>query len=188
MTGAPALRFTLDRMADGGIHDQLGGGFHRYATDAALARPALRADALRQRPARPGVPARLGGARATTRDREVAIEVLDYMLRELTTDDGAFAASQDADTEGIEGLTFTWRAAEVREVLGDAAPAFTAAYGVTDDGNWEGVTILSRVSRARRCRSGEAATRRGRARGCWRAGRRGRSRPATTRRSRPGTG
>ncbi|MEO7474936.1 MAG: thioredoxin domain-containing protein, partial [Gemmatimonadales bacterium] len=49
---------------------------------------------------------------------------------------------------GIEGLTFTWRAAEVREVLGDAAPAFTAAYGVTDDGNWEGVTILSRVTPA----------------------------------------
>ncbi len=79
------------------------------------------------------------------RYREVAIEVLDYLLRELTTEDGAFAASQDADTEGIEGLTFTWRAAEIREVLGDGAPAFTAAYGVTDDGNWEGVTILSRV-------------------------------------------
>ena len=61
-----ALRFTLDRMADGGIHDQLGGGFHRYATDARVARPALRADALRQRPARPGLPPRLGGARAAT--------------------------------------------------------------------------------------------------------------------------
>ena len=77
--------------------------------------------------------------------REVAVGVLDYLLRELATDEGAFAASQDADTEGIEGLTFTWRAAEVREVLGDAAPAFTAAYGVTDDGNWEGVSILSRI-------------------------------------------
>jgi uncharacterized protein YyaL (SSP411 family) len=78
-------------------------------------------------------------------DREVAVGVLEYLLRELRTEDGAFASSQDADTEGIEGLTFTWRASEIREVLGDLAPAFTAAYGVTEDGNWEGVTILSRV-------------------------------------------
>ena len=56
------------------------------------------------------------------RYRAVATGTLDYMLRELTTDDGAFAASQDADTDGIEGLTFTWRAPEIREVLGDAAP------------------------------------------------------------------
>jgi uncharacterized protein YyaL (SSP411 family) len=67
------------------------------------------------------------------------------MIRELTTDDGAFAASQDADTDGIEGLTFTWRAAEIRDVLGEDSRLFEAAYGVTDEGNWEGVTILSRV-------------------------------------------
>jgi len=79
------------------------------------------------------------------RYRDVAIRTLEYMLRELARDDGAFAASQDADTDGIEGLTFTWRSAEIREVLGDAAPAFEAAYGVTVDGNWEGVTIVSRV-------------------------------------------
>jgi hypothetical protein len=143
----PMVALTLDRMADGGIRDQLGGGFHRYATDAhwlvphfeqmlydnaQLARVYLHAWSM------------LGEERGA-RYRDVAIGALEYMLRELTTDDGAFAASQDADTDGIEGLTFTWRAAEVREVLGDAAPAFTAAYGVTDDGNWEGVTILSRV-------------------------------------------
>src|SRR4029077_17396490 len=58
---------------------------------------------------------------------------------------GAFAASQDADTDGIEGLTFTWRAAEIREGLGDATDASATAYGVTAEGNWEGVTILSRV-------------------------------------------
>ena len=137
-------RFTLDKMADGGIHDQLGGGFHRYATDAIwlvphfeqmlydnaqLARVYLHAWAL------------TGDARF----REVAEGALDYMLRELTTADGAFAASQDADTDGVEGLTFTWTAAEIREVLGADAAPFLAAYGVTDDGNWEGTTILSRV-------------------------------------------
>ncbi|MEX2184691.1 MAG: thioredoxin domain-containing protein [Chloroflexota bacterium] len=143
-------RFTLDRMADGGIRDQLGGGFHRYATDAhwlvphfeqmlydnaQLARVYLHAWATFGEDGADGA-----------RYRDVARGTLDYMIRELTTADGAFAASQDADTEGIEGLTFTWRAAEIREILGDAAPAFTAAYGVTDDGNWEGVTILSRVT------------------------------------------
>jgi hypothetical protein len=138
------VRFTLDKMADGGIHDQLGGGFHRYSTDqvwlvphfeqmlydnAQLARVYIHAWAL------------TGDARY----RAVAMGTLDYMIRELTTADGAFAASQDADTEGVEGLTFVWSAAEIREVLGDDAEPFMAAYGVTDDGNWEGRTILSRV-------------------------------------------
>ena len=141
---------TADRTAiarqDGrrGIRDQLGGGFHRYATDAVwlvphfeqmlydnaqLARTYLHAWALT-------------GER---RYREVATGVLDYVLRELTTSDGAFAASQDADTEGEEGLTFTWRADEVRAALGEDAALFATAYGVTDGGNWEGVSILSRV-------------------------------------------
>ena len=139
------VAMTLDKMADGGIRDQLGGGFHRYATDqrwlvphfeqmlydnAQLARAYLHAWA----------------ALGIERYREVATGVLDYMIRELTTDDGAFASSQDADTEGIEGLTFTWRAAEIREVLGPVPAArFADAYGVTDEGNWEDVTILSRI-------------------------------------------
>ena len=124
-TGDPrpllVARRSLDAMADGGLRDQLGGGFHRYSTDAhwlvphfeqmlydnaQLARVYLHAWAL------------TGDARY----RDVATGTLDYMLRELTTDDGAFAASQDADTDGIEGLTFTWRATEIREVLGDDAP------------------------------------------------------------------
>jgi uncharacterized protein YyaL (SSP411 family) len=141
------VRYTLDRMADGGIHDQLGGGFHRYATDpiwlvphfeqmlydnAQLARTYLRAWATL------GIDAY----------RDVAVGVLDYLLRELRRDDGTFAASQDADTDGVEGATFTWTAAEIREVLGDDAPLFTAIYGVRDDGNWEGRTILSRLQPA----------------------------------------
>jgi uncharacterized protein len=138
------VRYTLDRMADGGIHDQLGGGFHRYATDpiwlvphfeqmlydnAQLARTYLRAWATL-------------GIEAC---RDVAVGVLEYLLRELRRDDGTFAASQDADTEGVEGATFTWTAAEIRETLGDDAPLFTATYGVRDEGNWEGRTILSRI-------------------------------------------
>jgi len=141
------VRYTLDRMADGGIRDQLGGGFHRYATDpiwlvphfeqmlydnAQLARTYLRAWATL------GIEAY----------REVAVGVLEYLLRELRRDDGTFAASQDADTDGVEGATFTWAADEIRELLGDDAPLFSAIYGVRDEGNWEGRTILSRIQPA----------------------------------------
>jgi hypothetical protein len=140
----PMARRTLDRMADGGLRDQLGGGFHRYATDgiwlvphfeqmlydnAQLARAYLHAWAF------------TGDARY----REVALGTLDYVLRELTTAGGAFAASQDADTDGVEGATFTWHSGEIRSALGDEAALFSTAYGVTENGNWEGVTILSRV-------------------------------------------
>jgi uncharacterized protein len=138
-----ALR-TLDAMAAGGIHDQLGGGFHRYATDAhwlvphfeqmlydnaQLARVYVHAWALT------GHAAYLDTAAGT----------LDYLLRELRTAEGGFAASQDADTAGEEGATFVWSAAEIREVLGPDGALFCAAYGATDAGNWEGRTILSRV-------------------------------------------
>ena len=117
------------------------------------------------------------------------------MLRELTTTDGAFAASQDADTEGVEGLTFVWSAAEIREVLGDDAEPFTTAYGVTDEGNWEARTILSRVWPDDPHAAAVARGRRVRGRGWRRLARRapgpprraGRSPPATTRRSRRGT-
>ena len=142
--GTAMVRYTLDRMADGGIHDQLGGGFHRYATDpvwlvphfeqmlydnAQLARTYLRAWATL------GIDA----------DRDVAVGVLEYLVRELRRDDGTFAASQDADTDGVEGATFTWSAEEIRGVLGDDADEFNRVYGVRPEGNWEGRTILSRI-------------------------------------------
>ena len=63
----------------------------------------------------------------------------------LLTDDGAFAASQDADTDGVEGSTFTWTAPQIRDVLGPDAEPFMTAYGVTETGNWEATNILSRV-------------------------------------------
>jgi uncharacterized protein YyaL (SSP411 family) len=140
----PMARVTLDQMAAGGVRDQLGGGFHRYATDAIwlvphfelmlydnaqLARAYLHAWALTGNEA----------------DRLVATGTLDAILRDFTTADGAFAASLDADTEGVEGGTFTWTADEVRRLLGDDAALFAAAYDVTDEGNWEERTILHRV-------------------------------------------
>jgi uncharacterized protein YyaL (SSP411 family) len=138
-------RRSLDAMADGGIHDQLGGGFHRYATDAIWLVPHFEQMLYdNAQLARSYVHA--WEATGDSRYRDVATGTLDYLLRELRRDDGTFAASQDADTDGEEGGTFVWTAAEVREVLGDDAPAFSAAYDVTEDGNWEGRTILRRVT------------------------------------------
>jgi len=138
-------RRTLDAMADGGIHDQLGGGFHRYATDSRWLVPhfeqMLYDNAQLAR-------AYLQAWRTTgeTRYRDVATGTLDFMADRLLRPDGTFAASLDADTEGVEGATFTWSAAEIRAVLGeDEAGLLGAAYGVTEAGNWEGRTILSRV-------------------------------------------
>src|SRR3954447_18675418 len=138
------VRFTLDKMADGGIRDQLGGGFHRYATDAVWLVPHFEQMLYdNAQLARAYV-----HARQATGDRalpQAATGTLDYLLRELRTADGGFAASQDADTQGEEGATFVWSAAEIGEVLGEEGALFSAAYGVTDGGNWEGHTILSRV-------------------------------------------
>jgi len=143
----PIARRTLDRMADGGIHDQLGGGFHRYATDARWLVPHLE-QMLYDNAQLARVYVHAWALTGEERYRAVATGTLDYLLRELRTDDGAFAASQDADTDGVEGATFTWRAEDVRRALGDEAPLFSTAYGVTDGGNWEDVTILSRVRSA----------------------------------------
>ena len=147
-TGDPrplaVARRSLDAMADGGLRDQLGGGFHRYSTDARWLVPHFE-QMLYDNAQLARVYVHAWSLTGDERYRAVAIGTLDYMVRELTTDDGAFAASQDADTDGIEGLTFTWRATEIRDALGDEAGLFEAAYGVTDEGNWEGVTILSRV-------------------------------------------
>ena len=137
-------RRSLDAMADGGVRDQLGGGFHRYFDRRRMAGAALRADALRQRPA--GGSTSTPGLTGDARYRAVGETTLDYVIRELTTSDGAFAASQDADTEGEEGATFVWTADEIGEVLGNDAPFFAEHYEVTPLGNWEGKTILRRTS------------------------------------------
>ena len=102
---------TLDAMAAGGMYDLVGGGFHRYSVDERWLVPhfekMLYDNALL-------VPAHVHGWLVTgnERYREVAERTLDYMLRELRLADGGFASSQDADTEGVEGLTYTWAPGE----------------------------------------------------------------------------
>jgi uncharacterized protein len=110
------VRKTLDAMAAGGMYDLVGGGFHRYSVDEQWLVPhfekMLYDNALL-------APAYLH-AWAVTGDepyREVAERTLEYVLRELSLPEGGFASAQDADTDGVEGLTFTWTPEELEEVL-----------------------------------------------------------------------
>ena len=112
------VRFTLDRMAEGGMYDVVGGGFHRYSVDERWLVPhfekmlydnALLASAY------------LHGWQVTgaERFRRVVCETLDYLVREMRLPEGGFASAQDADTEGVEGLTYTWTPEELAAVLGE---------------------------------------------------------------------
>jgi uncharacterized protein YyaL (SSP411 family) len=138
-------RRALDAMADGGIHDQLGGGFARYATDAVWLVPHFE-KMLYDNAQLARVYTHAYQLTRDTRYADVARDTLEFMRRELRTPEGAFAASLDADTNGHEGATYVWDAAEVESLLGDDAALFSAAYGVTPHGNWEHHTILSRVA------------------------------------------
>jgi uncharacterized protein YyaL (SSP411 family) len=139
-----AALLTLDAMARGGIHDQVGGGFHRYSVDARWSVPhfekMLYDNALL-------APVYLHGYQLGMREDllEVCTRTLDYMARELRLDGGAFAASQDADSPGGEGAFFVWTPAQLREVLGaDDATLAGRVFGVVEGGNFEhGATVLS---------------------------------------------
>jgi uncharacterized protein YyaL (SSP411 family) len=138
---------TLEKMAAGGMYDQLGGGFHRYSTDDRWLVPhfekmlydnALLAVAYAEAHQATG---RADFAR-------VVREVLDYVLRELTAPEGGFYSATDADSVGPDGRSeegqfFVWSADEIRRALGGEAEAFMRHYGVTDAGNWEGTNVLA---------------------------------------------
>jgi uncharacterized protein YyaL (SSP411 family) len=142
-------RLTLNRMADGGIHDQIGGGFHRYAVDGHWLVPhfekmlydnALLASAY----------AHAALASDSEYYADVARSTLRYMDRELSLPEGGLASGQDADTEGEEGLTFIWTPAQVDAVVADPLAAALAkdVWNIVPGGNFEntGATVLSVVA------------------------------------------
>ncbi len=141
----PVLK-TLDSMADGGIHDHLAGGFHRYSTDrywlvphfekmlydnALLAK--VYADAFRA--------TRMLRYSATARD------TLDWIMEEMTSPEGGFYSAQDADTPEGEGYYYTWTPAEVSKLVGkEDGAVFCEYYGVTPEGNFEGSRSILNVT------------------------------------------
>ena len=134
---------TLDRICQGGIYDHLGGGFARYSTDEKWLAPhfekmlcdnalllELMADVYRE-----------------TRDPVLAaraIETVAWLDREMTGENGGYAAALDADSEGVEGKFYVWTKAGIDAALGHDATLFAQAYDVRPNGNWEGHTILNR--------------------------------------------
>jgi hypothetical protein len=138
----PAAR-ALSAMANGGIYDQLGGGFARYTVDAGWLIPhfekMLYDNALLAR-------AYLHGWQATGYPlfRRVCEETLDWALREMRGPEGGFYSALDADSEGEEGKFYVWTIEQMRAVLGDDAQPALDYFGVQPGGNWEGKTILTR--------------------------------------------
>ena len=135
------VNLTLEKMARGGMYDQIGGGFHRYSTDtywlvphfekmlydnALLARLYLHAFQLTQRPLY----------------RRITEEILDYVLREMTDPQGGFYSAQDADSEGEEGKFFLWSRSQVVSELGEEEGSlFADFFDITERGNFEGSNI-----------------------------------------------
>ncbi|MBS1878770.1 MAG: thioredoxin domain-containing protein [Actinobacteria bacterium] len=142
------VRQTLDAMLAGGIYDQLGGGFARYAVDRVWLVPhfekMLYDNALLAR-------AYLHGWQALgeERYRRVCEETLDWLLAEMRGPEGGLYSALDADSEGEEGRYYVWFPEEIREVLGEEAAApVLEFYGVTERGNFEGANVLHRAQGA----------------------------------------
>jgi uncharacterized protein YyaL (SSP411 family) len=141
---------TLDKMAAGGIYDQVGGGFHRYSTDAQWLVPHFE-KMLYDNAQLAVVYLEAWQHTGDAAYQRVAREILDYVAREMTAPEGGFYSATDADSptpsgHDEEGWFFTWTPAELERLLGvDDAAIVSAAYGVTQRGNFEGRNILHRV-------------------------------------------
>jgi uncharacterized protein YyaL (SSP411 family) len=136
------VRLTLDRMAAGGIYDHLGGGFARYSVDARWLAPHFE-KMLYDNALLAGVYLDAHLVTGDANYERVVRETLDYVLRDMTDPEGGFYSTEDADSEGEEGLFYTWTPDELEAVLGAAAAdTFGRVYDVTDVGNFEGRSIL----------------------------------------------
>jgi uncharacterized protein YyaL (SSP411 family) len=138
------VMFTADKMAEGGIHDHLGGGFARYATDQKWLIPhfekMLYDNALLSQ--------LYGELYQITKAKsyaQIMCKTLDYVIREMTHPDGGFYSAQDADSEGEEGKFYLWKKNEIESIIGDqtVSDIFCERFGVTQGGNFEGKNILN---------------------------------------------
>ena len=139
---------TLQRMALGGIYDQLGGGFHRYSTDEVWLVPHFE-KMLYDNAQLAQIYCRAWQPTGKSFYRGVAEETLEYVLREMTSAAGGFYSAQDADSEGVEGKFFVWTPSEIDAILGKRdSEVFSSFYDVTPGGNWEDNSILHVVKDA----------------------------------------
>ena len=132
------VEVSLEKMANGGIYDHLGGGFHRYSVDERWLIPhfekMLYDNTLLSR-------TYFEAYQATRKERyrRIAEEVLNYVIREMKSPEGGFYSTQDADSEGEEGKFYVWTRDQIKEVLGkEKGTPFCANYGITPQGNFEG--------------------------------------------------
>ena len=133
--------FTLEKMARGGMYDQLGGGFHRYSVDAIWLVPHFE-KMLYDNAQLSRVYLHAYQITGNAFFRTIAEEIYDYLLREMTSPEGGFYSATDADSEGEEGKFFVWSKAELEERLGGDAKIAIEYWGVTTRGNFEGHNIL----------------------------------------------
>jgi len=139
-----AVTVTLDNMCQGGIYDHLGGGFARYSTDEGWLVPHFE-KMLYDNGQLLELLAYAWADTGSELYRVRARETVDWLMREMLLDCGAFAGTLDADSEGGEGTFYIWREDEIDSLLGDGAEEFKRAYDVAPGGNWEGATILNRL-------------------------------------------
>ena len=137
------VELTLQKMARGGMYDQLGGGFHRYSTDARWLVPHFEKMLYDNAQL---VVAYFEAYQATQNAFycDIATETLDYVLREMyDAENGGFYSTQDADSEGVEGKFFVWELSDVEDIIGEEnAEIFCEYYDITPHGNFEGENIL----------------------------------------------
>ena len=130
------LKLTLSAMANGGLYDQIGGGFARYSVDAQWKVPHFE-KMLYDNAQLISVYSKAYMMDKNPRYKEVIEESLAYIDREMTNESGGFYSAQDADSEGIEGKFYVWNQSEVESDLGKDAPLFLAYYQMSKEGNWE---------------------------------------------------
>ncbi|MBK8148167.1 MAG: thioredoxin domain-containing protein [Acidobacteria bacterium] len=137
------VRHTCLKMAHGGIYDQLGGGFHRYAVDSIWLVPHFE-KMLYDNAQIALVYLHLFQATKDEFYKRIAVETLDYVTREMNDGGGGFYSTQDADSEGVEGKFFVWTPSEIEAILGkDDARLFCFYYDVSEEGNFEEKNILN---------------------------------------------
>jgi len=144
-TALKMLTTSLEKMAYGGIYDQLGGGFSRYAVDGEWKIPHFE-KMLYDNAQLLSLYSHAYGATLDILHRDVCFGIVNFLKQELISEEGAFYSALDADSEGVEGKYYAWKKEEILEILGDGGEEFCSFFQVTDEGNFEnGLNVFWRT-------------------------------------------